>query len=231
MKKRIVSFGDSFVWGTELQNNPDGTKAWAGIAAQQLDADYKTLAIPGCGNENISRQVLSYFSQNPHNNCLAVINWTWALRWDFYIVNTESWVTLGPTCVPARLEQHLSQDEAQRLVNFYQDYTGKSILWDRYRTLQTMYMIQQYLKSNNIRNIQTYMDYELFGTAFHAPDYIQALQSLVQPELTNFDGLNFVDWSKKNKFEVTDPGLHPLEDAHIAACKYWVDKYRRALEE
>lgn len=230
MKTRLVSFGDSFVWGSELQNNNDGSKAWPGLAAQKLGVDYVTLATPGCGNEHISRQVLSYFSQHPHDNCVAIINWTWALRWDFYIVNSESWVTLGPTCVPSRLDKHVPKDQAQRLVNFYQDYTGRSILWDRYRTLQTMYMTQQYLKSINIRSIQTYMDYNVFRAEFHAPDYIQTLQSLVQPELTSFDGQNFVDWSYQNNFKVTDPGLHPLEDAHAAACSLWLEAYRSALE-
>ena len=30
-------------------------------------------------------------------------------------------------------------------------------------------------------------------------------------------------------FAVTDPGLHPLEKAHAAACELWIDCYRQAL--
>ena len=61
-QKKIVSFGDSFVFGSELANNDNGSQAWAGLSAQRLEVDYETRAVPGCGNENISRQIFSYFS-------------------------------------------------------------------------------------------------------------------------------------------------------------------------
>ena len=77
--------------------------------------------------------------------------------------------------------------------------------------------------------MQTFMDYEMWDTTWHAPDYIKTLQDLTREPLQNFEGLNFVDWSKKNNFYVTDPGLHPLEDAHLAACKLWVDTYAQEL--
>jgi hypothetical protein len=73
--KKIVSFGDSFVFGSELGNNHDGSKSWAGLAAKKLGVDYQTMSVPGCGNEHIARQVYSYFSNNPVQDTLAVINW------------------------------------------------------------------------------------------------------------------------------------------------------------
>lgn len=85
MTKKIVSFGDSFIFGSELQNNNDGSKAWPGLIANELECDYETFANPGCGNDNIAQQIYSYFSANSTDDTLAVINWTWATRWDFYI--------------------------------------------------------------------------------------------------------------------------------------------------
>jgi hypothetical protein len=93
MKTKIVSFGDSFVFGSELKNNNTGNKSWIGQAAKNLGVDYETLAVPGCGNENISRQILTYFSNNPGNNVFAIINWTWVARWDFYVPGKETWTT------------------------------------------------------------------------------------------------------------------------------------------
>jgi hypothetical protein len=230
MKNKIVSFGDSFVFGSELKNNDDGSQAWPAHVARELEVDYQTMAVPGCGNENISRQVLEYFSQNSKENTLAVINWTWAIRWDFYIAAKETWVTLGPTCVPQKLEQHLSVSEAERVLGFYQDYASKSILWDRYRSLQTMFATQQYLKIHGIDSVQTYMDYTLFDRRFHAPHYIQDLQNLVRPSLLNFGEKNFLDWSREQGFTVTEPGWHPLEEEHQAAAQLWKPRYEQAVK-
>jgi hypothetical protein len=73
------------------------------------------------------------------------------------------------------------------------------------------------------------MDAEMWDTTWHAPDYIKTLQDLTKDPLQTFEGLTFLDWSYKHGFSVTDPGLHPLEDAHSAACALWQDRYKQAL--
>lgn len=229
-QKKIVSFGDSFVFGSELAGNDDGSQAWAGLVAQKLGVDYETLSVPGCGNENISRQILTYFSNNSSDNVLAVINWTWGARWDFYIPGEELWTTLGLTCVPSKLAPLVGPDEAEKILEFYNRYPGHSTLWDKWRTLQTIYASQQYLQSQGIVNIQTYMDYEMWDQTWHAPDYIQTLQALTQKSLQNFEGKNFLDWSRARGYPVTEPGWHPLEPAHEAACDLWIEQYRQALK-
>jgi len=229
MKTKIISFGDSFVFGNELKNNNDGSQGWIGLAAKQLGVEYKTQAVPGCGNENINRQILTYFSNNPSDDVLAVINWTWGARWDFYIPHVEQWTTLGLSCVPSKLAPLVGLDEAEKVLEFYNKYPGHSTLWDKWRTLQTIYSSQQYLKSLGVSTIQTYMDAEMWDRAWHAPDYIKTLQDLTQSSLQDFEGKTFLDWSRHHGFAITDPGLHPLEEAHAAACELWIDCYRQAL--
>lgn len=227
--KKIIGFGDSFVFGSELLNNDDGSRSWIGLIAEQLGVSYHTPAVPGCGNDHIARQIYSYFSQNTAEDTLAVINWTWTNRWDFYIVEHETWITLGPTCVPEKLKDLVERTEAQDMIDFYKHRANSSLTWNKIRSLQTIYAAQSYMRSRGIMSIQTYMDDHLFDQTMHAPDYIRELQQMVHPEMTTFQGMNFVDWSKKQGFVVTDPGLHPLEDAHHAACDLWKDTYRRAL--
>lgn len=70
--KKIVSFGDSFVFGSELKNNPNGALAWPGLAANNLGVAYQTHAVPGCSNDHIARQIYSYFANNPTQDTLAV---------------------------------------------------------------------------------------------------------------------------------------------------------------
>jgi hypothetical protein len=226
--KKIVSFGDSFVFGSELKNNKDGSRSWIGQSAKNLNIDYHTSAVPGCGNDHIARQIYSYFADNSAENTLAVINWTWTGRWDFYITEHETWITLGPTCVPEKLKHLVSRTQAEDLIEFYQDRANSSLLWNKFRNLQTIYATQSYLKSQRILNIQTYMDDHLFDAEYHAPDYVQQLQNLVRPEMQSFEGKNFVDWSQDQGFFITET-LHPLEDAHLAACKLWQPIYNTVL--
>ena len=227
--KKIIGFGDSFVFGSELSDNHDGSKSWIARAASNLGCEYSTTATPGCGNDHIARQVYSYYANNPSENTLAVINWTWACRWDFYIVEHETWITLGPTCVPEKLQDLVSRTEAQDMITFYKYRANSSILWNKFRNLQTMFAVQTYLKNKNIASVQTYMDYELLSQQWHAPDYVQELQHLVRPQLELFEDKNFVDWSRKNGFAVTDIGLHPLDQAHAAACVLWQDRYAKLV--
>jgi hypothetical protein len=156
--KKIVSFGDSFVFGNELQDNQDGNRAWPGLAANRLGCEYQTMAVAGCGNENIASQLYTYFSNNPAENTLAVINWTWCMRWDFFLPQANSWITLGPTCVPGKLENLVGTEKAVELVSFYRSNLESSQRWNVFRSLQTIYAAQCWLKQHRIQNVQTYMD-------------------------------------------------------------------------
>lgn len=227
---KIVSFGDSFVFGSEIVNNQDGSLAWPGQIAQELKCQYHTSAVPGCGNDHIARQILSWFANNPVDDTLAVINWTWMSRWDFYIVEHETWITLGPTCVPEKLKNLVDLTEAQDMIEFYKHRANSSLLWNKIRNLQTIWSTQCYLQHKGINCIQTYMDYEMFDTKWHAPDYVRELQQLVLPNLQLFEGKNFVDWSHDRQYFVTVEGNHPLEQAHQEAAKLWIDIYKDKLK-
>lgn len=101
--KKIVSFGDSFVFGSELKNNADGSAAWPGLIASDLGCEYKTFAKPGCGNDHIAQQMYSYFAENSAADTLVIINWTWSVRWDFYITKE-----ILSTATISELAEHVS---------------------------------------------------------------------------------------------------------------------------
>jgi len=271
--KKIVSFGDSFIFGSELANNITGDKSWVGQAAQQLNCQYQTTAEIAVGNEHIAQQIYRYFSTNKTTDTLAVINWTWSMRWDFYLLSVKKWIALGPTCAPSKLTNYISDSEAQELIDFYNRYTGVSDEWNQFRSLQTIYAIQQFLKSRDIVNVQTYMDHELFKPnpnrsrlehyqayrdpawpiitseqdldtlpdaiqqevkenyqLSQVPEYIQHLQNLTWPEMLDFEGTDFLTWSRDRGYAVTPtPGDHPLELAHAHAAQLWKPIYASKL--
>lgn len=188
---KIVGFGDSFVFGNELADNDDGRKAWPALAALSLGYDYDTRAVPGCGNDNIAQQIYSYFSSNTAEDTLAVINWTWSMRWDFYLARKDQWITLGPTCVPGKLENLLKTKEATRLIGFYRDYAGSSDRWNRFRSLQTIFAVQQYLRANNIKSVQTFMDRSLLDRALGSRiDHYKNYRDPSWPDITHENDLS-----------------------------------------
>ena len=192
MTKKIVSFGDSFIFGSELLDNDLGHRAWPGLLASQLGVDYETCAVPGCGNEAIARQIYNYFSKHSKQNTLAVVNWTWSMRWDFYMTHTDTWVTLGPTCVPKKLYQHLEHGQAEHLIEFYNNYTGAGITWNNYRSLQAIFAAQQFLKINQIPTIQTYMDTGLFSK-FNTGDRVEHYNSYKDASWPPVESLSDID--------------------------------------
>jgi hypothetical protein len=155
---KIVGFGDSFVYGNELCDNHDGHRAWPGLVAQSLGCKYETKALAGCGNEHIAQQIYSYFSDHSTQDTLAVINWTWSMRWDFYLTDLSQWIALGPTCVPSKIENLVGLQQAQQLIAFYNDHIGRSDIWNKFRSLQAIYAAQCWMKKYGVNSIQTFMD-------------------------------------------------------------------------
>jgi hypothetical protein len=230
---KIVSFGDSFIYGSELKDNTDGSRAWPGLVANQLGCEYQTLAKPGCGNERIAMQIMHYFSANTAKDTLAVINWTWTHRWDFHVTDgdgNQEWITLGESCVPEKLPYVIDRIQGHRLIYFYNDFANNSLLYNRFRTLQTVANVQQYLNNKGVVNIQTYTDTQMFDAEHPGltPDYIKELQDISRPAMSTWNGLTFLEWCDKQNFYKTD-WLHPLEEAHEAAANFWIGTYRQKL--
>ena len=176
--------------GNELCRQ-DGTETWPGLIARDLGVDYATMAEAGCGNEAIARQIYTYFSQNKSDGTLAVINWTWCMRWDFFLVDANLWVTLGPTCVPGKLEHLVGIDTANHLVDFYHAHTSRSDIWNRFRSLQTMYAVQCWLRDRGIQSIETYMDPSIIdATAGDRLEHYHAVKDPAWPDLSHVQDLD-----------------------------------------
>lgn len=114
------------------------------------------------------------------------------MRWDFYITHTDTWVTLGPTCAPEKLYQHLDHGEAAHLIQFYKTYIGDADIWNHYRSLQAIFAAQQFLRANQIPAIQTYMDQSLF-TKINTGDRVDHYNLYKDPSWPNITSSNDLD--------------------------------------
>jgi hypothetical protein len=226
--KILKSFGCSFVFGNDLDEYylesyhvpNDGVQwhscesTWPALIAKKLNLEYQCYARPGQGNFKIFCDILSNSYKNDQS--VYLINWTWIDRFD-YVDNYESWKTLRPA-------------ESSDLEKFY--YRNlHSQLCDMISTASYVVSAAEHLTSLNCPYIMTYMDYNLLtpiNPDWHDPRYFEVLQEKLKKILVNFDGMNFLDWSRANKFPISD-AWHPLKEAHAAAAEYWLPTVKKLL--
>ena len=257
-KSKIVSFGDSFIFGYEIEGNYDGSAGWPSVVAKKLDVNYECKASPGSSNQSILRRILEYYSNEKNLNDLAVINWTWAHRWAYFINkhNLNTWINFGPKKINSPLVEFLEVEHLNlktkdfseifkkekrdlsknlddkwqmQLQQMYLEYISDNEMLNKFNSLQSLYCAVSFMIQKNIKFVQTNMDSELFETKWFCDGYISELQKYILPHMNSFDGLNFLDWSREKNFKITKPGWHPLEDAHHAAAEYWLPTYKKLL--
>jgi len=217
--KTLKSFGCSFIYGSELPGeyyDPCRLSifSWPSLIAKQLKITHECYALPGVGNFKIYCDILSNSFYNEQS--IFLINWTWIDRFDF-VNQKEIWNTLRPA-------------EATDLEKFY--YRNlHSQLCNMISSASYIVSAAEHLRSLNCPFIMTYMDYSLLkpiNPNWHDPRYLEVLQKKLKEILVDFDGKNFLDWSRKNNFAISKL-WHPLEAAHQAAAEYWAPSVEKLL--
>jgi len=252
---KIVSFGDSFIFGCEIPENFDGSAGWPAVAAKQMGIEFVNKSSPGSSNQSILRRILDHYSVEKNSGDLAVINWTWSHRWAYFVNqnNWNTWINFGPRISEFPFQENqeienidiknknrysyvenfqnrINKDYQKQLENMYIEYISDNQLLNKFQSLQSIYCATTFLLNNNIRFVQTNMDAEILEKQWFCDGYIDVLQKFVEPHLSSFDNKNFLDWSHEKGFKITDPGWHPLKDAHEAAAKYWLPTYKKLLD-
>jgi hypothetical protein len=212
---KLKSFGCSFVFGTDLADANDGAtqlliqpsnNTWPALIAQHLQCEYECFAWGGLGNLQILERVLSQASTEP---AVFVVNWTWIDRFDYVQAHDNCWNTVRPTCTSEQAEYYYR--------HFHSQYRDK---------LTTLIMIKlaiDTLQQHGHQIIMTYMDDLIFESEWHVSPAVTELQNYIKPHMTNFEGQDFLDWSRKKGYAISDT-WHPLEEAHAAAADYLINQ-------
>jgi len=218
---RVVSFGDSFTWGTDLDDcSEDRTgyskKTWPALIAKYYNCRYQSLAMGGSSNLGILRWLLTSIDKKDiSEQDFVIINWTWIDRCDIFDNSTQyvsknldhdyGWNTIRPD----------SQTEIASLYykNFYSDLSSK------FETLKNIIVAIDVLKLYNINYLMTCQDRLTIDVDFFNPEYINLLIARVQKTLFWFSNNGFYNWALSNNYAVGKTG-HPLEEAHYAAFEY-----------
>lgn len=80
----LISGGDSFTWGSELESGPNGYshQTWSYLLANKLDYEYSCVAKPGGSNSAICRKIVSEVVKQSfnHKKIVVAIMWTFTHR-------------------------------------------------------------------------------------------------------------------------------------------------------
>ena len=212
---RLLSFGCSFIFGNELADDGrDGPWAtaseltWPAHLARALDRSYECHARAGSGNLQIMEKVLEQVHRSGSED-LFVVGWTWTDRFDYYPANpTDASRSPWRTIMPIDRDQ---------VAEIYYKYLHSEYR-DKLTTLIYVKTALDALTQRNIPFVMTYMDALMFDQTWHTTPATQMLQDQLRPHMTTFEGKNFLDWSRANKYTVSD-AWHPLEQAHEAAAR------------
>jgi hypothetical protein len=213
---RLKSFGDSFVFGSDLADSVAITgkvtvpsrSTWPALLSRHLGYDYSCYARPGSGNLEILEKILNQAADS--NTDLFVVSWTWIDRYDRYDHNDprhpgktwSNWSTIMPT------------DTTDTAKVYYRDLHSE--YRDKFTSLSYIKLAIDTLDQKGIPFIMSYIDDLLFDQRWHTSPAVLELQSYVKDRMTQFEEQTFLDWSRKNNYLIS-PAWHPLEQAHQAA--------------
>lgn len=215
---RLKSFGCSFVFGNDLPDDGRDLRratpsalTWPALVARDLGLSYHCYARPGSGNLQIMEAVLNQLAVK--DTALFVIGWSWIDRFDYTDPHSQAWSTLMPI------------DQRPQAENYYRHLHSE--YRDKLASLSAIYTAVQALESQAQAYVMTYMDDLLFDTRYHQTPAVSQLQGWLAPRMTQFQGKNFLDWSRQQGHAISDT-LHPLEQAHRAAADLLLETCRAA---
>jgi len=205
MKKRLLTVGDSFTYGDELD---DIYAAWPYRLASLLDYQVVNLGQSGCSNTSILRRTISEVVNTPESYDLVVIGWTspGRIEWKDHVgVAYDIWP--GFQVRGDFFEMHPWREE---LVTYLNKYHNVEYLFEQY--VINVLSLQSYLKANNI----SYVMLDITGKDYYKKSSPPDTQLIQQIDKNNFIGWGWdgVGMTEMAKGCPRGPKGHPLAEGH-----------------
>jgi hypothetical protein len=174
----LVAGGDSFVWGSELQDSPHeglgghSLRTFPGLLAK--DHEYQCAAYPGNANDSIARMTMIACEKNKNKKQIALVSWTFPNRYEFRfnIKDTQRWEVINTWSIGKQfndedagnnllVNKHKIKTDQLGIGEFSKCYfanVGFLEYWETYSTLKEIVYLQNYFKTNNIPYLFTCAD-------------------------------------------------------------------------
>jgi len=202
MIKNILSVGDSFTYGEELENRDH---AYPYYLAKGLKASVVNLGQPSGGNTQMIRKVIDYvISGEPVD--LVTIGWTSPGRMEFADANGvfDLWPGYG-----GALFRQGGQEWRLELLDYINKHHSPEYLYQKF--IMDVIMMQSFLKERNIKYVMlSVASNEYYHNTYYNSDAILP---------KHIDAANFLGWPNQGMAEWTQgckrgPYGHFLTDGH-----------------
>lgn len=209
---KLKSFGCSFIYGTDLSDAKEpfcpSHQTWPARLAKTFDLKYECHAGGGIGNLAILDRLSQQVVEKP--TALYVVQWTYIDRFDYsdhhghhFTNGRNDWCTIRPNAKTKESDFYFR--------SLHSEYKDKltAILYVK----SALDLLQQ----NQCKFIMTYLDRLLLCDRWHCSSAMMAWQNDIKKHLINFDGEDFLTWSRQRGYHINERN-HPLEQAHQAAA-------------
>lgn len=213
---KLKSFGDSFVYGTDLSDctHSASVNTWPALVAKHHNWQYHCAAVGGIGNARIFNSLVYELVEPDYQDWIYVVQWTWRDRFDYADPDTWQWQTIRPSSNTSTAEFYYK--------NLHSDFH------DIWNSLEHMFAAIQLLKQLDCKFVMTCLD----GSIINQPidqmrqdnATLNLLRSKINPDLNWFDNLGFLEYSRLHGFKESNL-WHPLEAAHAAAANYAIQHW------
>jgi hypothetical protein len=251
MMNRLITFGDSFTWGSELldciddTDNPDievlksrkiGPYSEIDLYGKKTTIRYSGYSYntwPALLAKNLNLEYLCHSKPGASNQTIIrtlmkLIN---SITVDDLVV--IDWTFMDRwDYIDHKVEFVEDQWKTLRpgssnhtdIEKFY--YTCiQSELWNKWESLKAISLAHYALKARDIKFLMTCEDSLIFDQRFFNPTYVINAQNEVYGNILWFNNKGFSDWAKDNEYKCGSKNGHPLEEAHRAAFKYILNNY------
>jgi hypothetical protein len=218
----LISGGDSFTYGNELQdcykekNYSEFT--WAALLAKQLKMNYCCTAKGGDSNSAIRRKVMNTINKYDGNNLCVVVMWSFPNRYEFkFTYDTQQsdgkWYSINPwthqevdpsehyieqnNLVLTEHKQNRKRAENLGITDFaktFINHVAGEEYWEIYQSLVEIIMLQNYLKTKDIPFLFTCVSSTLLSnyTITHPDSTILTLKRDIDFDQWFFPGDNYL---------------------------------------
>lgn len=207
MIKNIISIGDSFTYGEELNNL---YQAWPYLVGKAINADVVNLAQPAASNDKILRITLDYLARN-NNVDLVLIGWSSPGRIEFSdeLGYFDIW--------PGYSGKMFSRDNLgwrTDLLEYVNKYHNSSSFHVKF--LQQTILLQKYLHSMNIKYIMVNVLENEYYKKIKFDGIQDYYKQIDQQKFLDFGTSGMIEWTEGCK---KGPNGHFLDDGHAIVAK------------
>lgn len=233
---KLIAAGDSFIWGSELHDSPNGgpkgysLSTFPALLSKQQNMEYFCAAYPGNANNAISRMAINALSKCTGDKFLLA-EWTYPQRSEFRF--DDGWASVN--------NWHTNHRDFSEV---YFKHAGNTEYYELYSTYKEIVFLQHYCQLNKV----PYMFMTADNTFFMHENYIRSRSDELDTLYTQIDWdkwfwfpsgskvyetpapRGFYQWAAENKYSMGPQG-HPLEDAHSDAAKLMKEKFDELVKK